>query len=201
MTTQLEVLNHVIGIVGETSVSSVTSNHPTAQSALKTITRVSKQFQLRGWWFNKEYSLPLSPNDNGEVIVPSTTIKIRPTDSANAYIQRGSRLYDPVNHTYNIGAIVKVDVTLQLATEDLPEAAAMYLMHKSAYDFYMADDGDIEKGKALLFEVTTAWAALTAQQLQMSRTNALNRPVAACLRAGIHQTGGSFNPKYPGGGN
>lgn len=201
MTTQLEVLNHVIGVVGETPVSSPTSNHPTAQSALKTIQRVSKQFQLRGWWFNKEYSLPLSPNNNGEIILPSTTLKVDPIDTASALVWRGTKLYDPVNHTYNIGEQVTVDLILKLDIEELPEAAAMYLQHKSAYDFYVADDGDPDKSKALLFEVTQAWAALSAQQLQMSNVNALARPITAYLRSGIRQSGGGYNPNYPGGGN
>lgn len=201
MTTQLEVLNHVIGVVGETAVSSISSQHPTAQAALKTIQRVSKQFQLRGWWFNREYKLELSPDTNGQIILPSTTLKVDPSDTSLNYVWRGRKLYDPQNHTYNIGAQVQVNLTLQLPTEELPEAAAMYLMHKAAYDFYVADDGDESKSKALLFEVQTAWAALSAQQLQMSNVNAKNRPVSAYLRAGIHQNGGSFNPNYPGGGN
>lgn len=201
MTTQLEVLNHVIGVVGETAVSSVSSNHPTAQSALKTIQRVSKQFQLRGWWFNREYNLELSPDSNQEVIVPLTTLKVDPVDTSSPYVWRGRKLYDPSAHTYKINAVVKVNITLQLATEDMPEAAAMYLMHKAAYDFYVADDGDEAKAKMLLMEVNTAWAALNAQQLQMSNVNAKLRPVTAYLRAGIRQTGGSYNPTYPGGGN
>lgn len=201
MTTQLEVLNHVIGVVGETAVSSVSSQHPTAQSALKTINRVSKQFQLRGWWFNKEYALTLSPNSNDEIVLPATTLKVDPTDTSLAFVWRGTRLYDPKNHTYAIGENVEVDLTLQLPIEELPEAAAMYIMHKAAYDFYVSDDGDPDKSKALLMEVNTAWAALNAQQLQMSNVNAKYRPLTAYLRAGIRQVGGGSNPNIPGGGN
>lgn len=201
MTTQLEVLNHVIGVIGETPVSNVNSTHPTAQSALLTITRVSKQFQLRGWWFNKEECLVLSPNSSGEVIVPSTTLKIDPVDTRSKLVKRGTRLYDPRNHTYNIGVAVTVDLVLLLPTDELPESAAAYLMHKAAYDFYVADDGDEMKAKLLLLEEQKSYAALKAEQLQMSDVNAKNRPVTALLRAGIHQHGGSYNPTYPGGGN
>lgn len=201
MTTQLEVLNHVIGVVGETPVSNVNSTHPTAQSALLTIQRVSKQFQLRGWWFNREEGLVLSPTTGGEIILPSTTLKVDPTDTSSKLVWRGNRLYDSKNHTYNIGQSVTVNMSILLPTNELPEVAAMYLMHKSAYDFYVADDGDEMKSKALLYESDKAYADVKAQQLQMSNVNALERPVAAYLRAGIRQYGGGFNPNIPGGGN
>ena len=201
MTTQLEVLNHVIGVVGETPVSNVNSQHPTAQSALLTITRVSKQFQLRGWWFNREERLTLSPSVGGEIVIPSTTLKIDPVDTSSKLVWRGTRLYDSLNHTYNIGTSVMVNMNLLLPTNELPEVAAMYLMHKSAYDFYVADDGDPEKAQALLFESDKAYADVKAQQIQMSNVNAKLRPVTAYLRAGLRQFGGSYNPTYPGGGN
>ena len=201
MTTQLEVLNHVIGVVGETPVSNVNSTHPTAQSALLTINRVSKEFQLRGWWFNREEDLTLNPNIAGEVIVPSNTLKIDPLDTSSKLVWRGNRLYDSINHTFNIGVPVRVNLNVQLLTNELPEVAAMHLMHLSAYDFYVADDGDEEKAKALLYKSQLAEAALKAQQLQMSNVNAKNRPVTAYLRAGLHQFGGSYNPTYPGGGH
>jgi hypothetical protein len=201
MTTQLEVLNHVIGVVGETPVSSVSSTHPTAQSALLTIQRVSKEFQLRGWWFNREECLVLSPTITGEIVVPSTTLKVDPTDSRSKLVWRGTRLYDSLNHTYNIGEAVTVNLNLLLPTNELPEVAAMYLMHKAAYEFYVADDGDADKAKALLFAEQRAEAALKAQQLQMSNVNAMNRPVTAYLKAGIGQFGGGTNPNIPGGGN
>lgn len=202
MTTQLEVLNHVIGVVGETPVSNVNSNHPTAQSALLKIQQVSKQFQLRGWWFNKEECLILSHNPyTGEVIVPSTTLKVDPVDPRSKLLKRGNKLYDSKNHTYNIGQDVTVNLWLLLPTEELPESAAMYLMHKAAYDFYIADDGDELKSQALLFEANKAEAAVKSEQLQMSNVNAKLRPVTAYLRAGIRQFGGSYNPNLPGGGH
>lgn len=202
MTTQLEVLNHVIGVVGESPVSNVNSQHPTAQSALLTITRVSKQFQLRGWWFNREESLILTPNVGGEVIVPSTTLKVDPIDTSSKLVWRGNRLYDSRNHTYIIDESVTVNLNLLLPTNELPEVAAMYLMHKSAYDFYVAEDGDADKAKALLYESDKAYAEVRSHQLQMSNVNAKNRPVTAYLRSGIHQNGGGgYNPTYPGGGS
>jgi len=202
MTTQLEVLNHVLTAVGETPVSNVNSNHPTAQSALAKVISVSKQFQGRGWWFNMEECLVLAHNPfTGEVIVPSTTLKVDPVDTRSALFKRGNKLYDRRKHTYNIGEDVTVNLWLLLPTEELPEVAAQYLMAKAAYDFYVADDGDKDKAQALLYECTKTEAAVKAEQLQMSNVNALNRPTALHLRSSFKQFGGSYNPNLPGGGH
>ena len=202
MTASLDVLNHVLSVVGESPVSNPDSQHPTAQTATITITRVNKRMQLRGWWFNRDLNLLLSPNLDGEIIVPSTTIKVDPVDSRSRLVRRGNRLYDPINHTFNIGTAIPVNMVTLLGIDDLPEAAVQYLADKAAYDFYVNDDGDELKAKLLLMEVQTAWAALVAQQLQMSNVNAKNRPSTARLLNGIKQygNGSSGNPNLIGGG-
>jgi len=201
MTTQLEILNHILGVVGVGAVSDVNSTHPTAQAALLTIQRVSKQIQLRGWWFNREENLKLSTTVGGEIILPSTTLKVDPVDPASKLVQRGTRLYDSKNHTYVISAEVIVNLNLLLPTDELPEVAAVYLLHKAAYDFYVAEDGDELKSKALMYESDKAEAALKSHQLQSSNVNAKSRPSVVYLRSGINQYGAGYNPNIPGGGS
>jgi len=203
MTASLDVLNHVLSVVGETPVSNPDSQHPTAQTATNTINRVNKRMQLRGWWFNRDLNLILSPNLAGEIILPASTIKVDPVDSKSRLVWRGNRLYDPVNHTFAINDTVAVNIVTLLAVDDLPDAAVQYLSDKAAYDFYVNDDGDETKSKLLLFEVQASWAALTAQQLQMSNVNAKNRPTVAAIRQGIGQYGAgrtNGNPDIIGGG-
>lgn len=203
MTASLDVLNHVIGVVGESPVSSPDSTHPTAQSATITITRVNKRMQLRGWWFNRDINLYLSPNLAGEIVLPSTTLKVDPVDTRSRLVKRGGRLYDPVNHTFAINTMIPVNITTQLDIDDLPDSAVQYLSDKAAYDFYVADDGDELKAKLLAIEVMTSWAALSSEQLQVSNVNAKNRPTVACIREGIGQYGAgrtNGNPNIIGGG-
>lgn len=201
MTASLDVLNHVLSVVGETPVSNPDSQHPTAQTATNTINRVNKRMQLRGWWFNRDINLILAPNLSGEIIIPATTLKVDPVDTRSRLVKRGTRLYDPINHTFVINDSVAVNIVTQLDVDDLPDAAVQYLSDKSAYDFYVNDDGDELKAKLLLIEVQASWAALTAQQLQMSNVNAKNRPSTAWLLNGIQRArSGSGNPNLIGGG-
>lgn len=200
MTTQLEVLNHMLNTIGETPVSSPDSNHPSALSATVTLNRVNKEFQKKGWWFNTEYDLTLSPDINGHILIPTGTLYIDPIDVRSRLARRNGKLYDPVNHTYVIGEAVVVDAVLQLEIEDLPESAASYLMHKAAYDFYVNDDGDETKSNRLEKRVDKAWGELRQEELKAADINANNRPMTARLRIRMRQGGAGHNPTYPGGG-
>lgn len=199
MTTTLEVLNHMLNVIGESPVSTHTSDHPSVLSAMVELNRVLKETQTRGWWFNTEYNLTLSPNDLGQLIIPSDTLFIDPVDPYSHLVRRGGKLYDPVNHTFIIDEAISVNAVLLLPVEDLPESAAMYVMHKSAYDFYVNDDGDETKSNRLEKQVDRAWATLQKEELSVSNLNAKNRPAVAQLRHRMRQHGLSYDPRWPGG--
>jgi len=199
MTTSLEVLNHVLNVVGESPVSDYNSTHPTATSVRTQIVRVNKELQKRGWYFNTEYDLTLTPNELGQILVPSTTLFIDPIDPYSSLVRRGSKLYDPVEHTFIIDASVSVNCVLLLSIEDLVESAAMYVMHKTALDYYVNDDGDNTKAIELEKRVATAWAALQSEELKAANVSAMNRPAVQALRYRMQQYGNSYNPRWPGG--
>jgi len=190
----------MLNVIGESPVSSATSNHPSALSAAVTLNKLTKELQNRGWWFNKEYALNLLPEvSTGHILIPQGALDIDPNHPYSNLVQRGNRLYDPVNHTYNIGEAVRVDVVLELTIEELPEIAAAFLKAKAAYDFYVNDDGDETKSTRLEKEVARTWASLQQAEMQNSDINSRNRPVSALLRSRIRQIGGSYNPMWPGG--
>lgn len=199
MTTKLQILNHMLAVIGEDPVSNPESTLPSAITAREVLTDVNLEVQTRGWWFNKDYKLLLSPNGDGAIILPSNTIKVDPTDTASYLVQRGTQLYDTLNHTFDIGESVYVDITLLLDVEMLPEAAATYVKRKAAYDFYVNDEGDEIKAGRLEKRMYLAWATLQQQQLQNSDVNARNRPAVQELRRGIGYPSSSTNPNYPGG--
>lgn len=199
MTTYLEILNHCMKTVGERPVSSPDSNHPTAIQARVEIDRLIKEVQTRGWWFNKEYNVPLSPNGSDQIIIPQDTLKVTPMSPYRHLVRRDGKLYDPVEHTYAIGESVSVDLVLLLEVDDLPETAAYFIMHSAAYDFYVADDGDEQKANRLERAMVKAWQALQAENLKESRVNSGNRITSRRLSARL-QRGSSLNPNLPGGG-
>lgn len=199
MTTTLECLNHVLSVIGEDPVTSSDSTHPSVISTLTQVNRVNKELQSLGWWFNTEWNLKLIPNELGQIIIPSTTLYIELTNPRQKYVRRGGKLYDPINHTFIIDADVYVNLVLLLDIGDLPETAASYVMHKTAYDFYVSDDGDEAKSTRLEKETIRAWARLQSESLQVEAVNAQNRPLVANLLKRVRQRGNGYDPRYLGG--
>jgi hypothetical protein len=199
MTTTLDVLNHMLNVIGESPVSTVSSDHPSVLAAMVELNRVKREMQTRGWWFNTEYNLKLIPNELGQILIPTDTLYIDPVDAYSHLVRRGGKLYDPVKHTFIIDTSVIVNAVLLLPVEDLPESAAMYVMHKSAYDFYVNDDGDETKSNRLEKQVDRAWAVLQSEELRVSNLNAKNRPQVAQLRYRMRQSGVNYDPRWPGG--
>lgn len=205
MTERLEIVNAALAATGVAPVSTYDSQHPDVAPVDVVITKVSKQVQLRGWWFNKDYKLSLSPDSNGRVTLPSTTLAVDPSDSTSPYVRRGKYLYDPVAHTFNIGKDVEVDIVFLLDIDELPESAGSYILEKVVHEFYVNDDGDLGKAAKIEQRAYSAWIALKAEELNNSDVNSNYRPASLRMRAGINPSTGlgvsSADPTYVGGGN
>ena len=68
---ELEALNMLLRAVGNSPVNSKSTDHPDAVNALSTLTRIRKQVQLTGWWFNIDYGVILTPDSTSNTIVNS----------------------------------------------------------------------------------------------------------------------------------
>lgn len=138
-TTKLEAVNTMLTAIGETPVNSLTSGLVDAATALTILEDTSRAVQAKGWHFNKEDKYEIVPTAAGEIVLPANCLKV---DGASVLsngdldlIQRGQRLYDRKNHTFNIGQAVKVDMVVLLDFEELPEAARNYVTIRAARIF------------------------------------------------------------------
>ncbi len=203
MTTRLDVLNSCLGSIGENPTTNADSNHPSVIAARTVLDRVTKALQMRGWWFNKEYNLTLSPNGDGEVVLPSNTLKCDPVRESVNYIKRGNKLYDPVNHTFVLSTAVEVNITVQLNIEDCPESMGDWIMKQTTYEFYRNDDGDSDKTQDLKTEARLAEVEVKKENLAASDVNSQNRPVSLLMmqriKGPLGTIGGGTNPTIPGG--
>ena len=204
MTTRLEIVNAALAATGVAPVSTADSSHPDVAPVDVVINRVSTQIQKRGWWFNKDYNLTLTPDSNGKILIPSTTLSIDPTDSNSPLVQRGSFLYDTTAHTFNIGESVSVNLITELAIDELPESAGQYILETVVHQFYVNDDGDLNKAREMEKRKNEAWIELKREELKNADHNSNNRPAVQQMRSGINPRGGRVytnDPTYPGGGN
>lgn len=207
METKLDLVNHLLQVVGERRVTTLETGHPSVVQAIQALDSWNKEFQGKGWWFNKNRDVKLLPTNTGEILVPATALEIQVTKYINdnlspynkvRYSRRGNRMYDTWENTYTIGNPIWADITILLDIEDMPQVAASYLKHLAAQNYYVDDDGDLNKASKLEERTMIAWHALKAAQLRIESTNALDSPSAQQLLYRIGQST-THNPVFPGG--
>ena len=173
----------MLAVNGEAPVSSSTSTDPAAIQAGNALTRIDRKVQSRGWWFNEE-NITLTPAaSTGEVILPSNTLSADPVDTQSQYVQRGTKLYDRENNTYQIEGAVDVSLKLQLEIDELPELAALYIMDKAVKEYYEDDDGDEQKANRLGQREAESFAYLKREHLANVDVNIRRSPLGARLLA------------------
>lgn len=137
-TTKLEAVNIMLSSIGSSPVNSLTSGLVDAEMAETILDATSRDTQSMGWHFNTEINFRISATlGTGEILLPANCLKVDGIVSETEFdlVQRGGRLYDRKNHTYNIGKTVTVDMVVLLDFEETPEACRRYVTLKAARVF------------------------------------------------------------------
>ena len=125
-TTELEAINTMLSTIGESPVNAVEdTGNVDVVIARQILQSVSREVQARGWHFNTEKNYTITPDSEGYLVLPNTVLKVDTVypDSSKDVVVRGSRLYDREKHTYVFTDAVKVDMTILLTFDELPEVA------------------------------------------------------------------------------
>jgi hypothetical protein len=137
-TTELEAVNIMLGTIGEAPISSLeVSGLVDVAVAKQLLHEVSRDVQSKGWDFNQEYEYPLARTTDGFVLVPTNALRVDTTTAFKGYdvVVRGERLYDRTNHTFVFPETLKVDMTIFLPFNEMPEAARYYITVRAARKF------------------------------------------------------------------
>lgn len=201
---RLEVINAMLQAVGEDIVTSASSNNPDVQTVSRALdTYIKKLLTMERWWFNTNYSLTLAPDNSGQIVIPSNTLRLIVQSPYSYLVQRGTRLFDPINTTYNIGFAVKCEIQINMAIEDIPESVAQYIQAWAIHRFYVDDDGDADKANVYFNERNLAMVTAKNEQLRQMNLNANMSPRAASLLYRIRPSylRGAYNQNLmlPGG--
>lgn len=148
-TTELDAVNDMLGVIGESPISSLEGTLPAdAYTAMQILGRVSREVQSRGWHFNTEEAVPLTPDESNYINIPSNVVSI---DANKVYhptldvVKRGTKLYNRENHSFDFSDYTTVycDITYLLEFTDMPEAARRYISIRAArifQDKFMGSD-------------------------------------------------------------
>lgn len=138
-TTELEAVNTMLSAISEAPVNSLGSGLPDAEVAEGILREVNRSVQSNGWNFNTELSWELTPDVNGELILPKNCLGVDEVQLIKRfdsdYVLRGHRLYDRIGHTFKIEKPITVDMVVLLPFDQLPEQARVYITLRAARVF------------------------------------------------------------------
>ncbi|MGO7451845.1 MULTISPECIES: hypothetical protein [Rhizobium] len=177
-TTELEAINLMLSVIGESPVNTVEDTGLVdAVVARQILIQSSRDVQLVGWHWNTEIDYPIAASfPEGELTLPPNTLKV---DTAGAdagldLVQRGNRLYDRKNHTFNVGRTVYVEIVLLLPFDQLPEAARSYIVMRAARQFQERMVGSETIWQFNSRDELRAWANLMSSEAETQDLNVFN---------------------------
>lgn len=139
-TSKLEAVNTVLSTVGSSPVNTLTgAQSADTRMAISTLDEVSREIQSVGWHFNTEDDLILSPDaTTGQIILADNVVRCDLTEYNTGnmdIVQRGSKLYDRVAHSYVFTNSIKATLVLLMDWDELPEPARRYITIRAARMF------------------------------------------------------------------
>jgi hypothetical protein len=137
--TELDAVNVMLSVIGEAPVSSLDiPGFVDVDLAKQILDETSVEIQSMEWECNSEKDYTLTPDNSSYIQLPTNILKLDITadfDSKYRPIQRGTRLYDKLNHTFVWTEPVTVDILWLLPYTDLPESLRRYITIAAARRF------------------------------------------------------------------
>jgi len=178
-TTELEAVNTMLTTIGESPVNTISESTADTRIAYIILGEVNRATQIRGWHWNTESDVTLTPNGSTKEITLGTDV-VRVDVDERRYtnvnvIQRGLKLYDKKNHTYQFSEPVKAEVVYLRPFSEMPEQARYYIIVRSARLFQQRMIGDATGSAFSAEEETTAFLALQNAEDETADYNILDQ--------------------------
>ena len=180
MATTLEVVNDCLATMGETPLNTLAEPHEFKASAQRMLQRANKSIQAVGWWCNLEATTYV-PGPNGQIQLPGDALKwqsgVRSSDrlirgQAKPWIiQRGSRLYDTREGSYQITEEVTGELVRLVPFEELPLVLNEFIAAQTVLRFQSNFDADNSKRAELTENWKVARIDVRAEQIRQAAVN------------------------------
>lgn len=172
--TKLDAVNIMLSSMGEPQINSLDGVAVDAQMAASLIDETSMTVQSMGWHWNREIH-SLSPDTNGEIVLPANTARIDTVNGSQTtdVVQRGQRLFDVANNTYQFTDPLEVEIFVILEFEDLPLPAKNYITIRAARILQQRLLGSDTLYKFVQQDEQTAWIALQTDNAAVTDANML----------------------------
>ena len=132
--TKLQAINIILSSVGETELETLENPGADTVLAISALERATEEIQLSGWHFNRDENYALIPDNSGIIHIPLDVHRVVAHNSRR-YVKKGSRLFDNMKNTFNIGKTVKATVLRIIPFEDMPLTFRYYAAIRGAKKF------------------------------------------------------------------
>ena len=177
--TTLDVVNDMLGLLGERRVNDLMEPHPMIPNAIAKLETATAWVQADMWWFNVEYPTLTPQVGTGALLVPNDTAAC---DSLTQYPRlavRGNRLYNLDAVTDVFTAPIRVRLHRIVPFDDCPLLARAYIAARAKLDFQKDYDGDSMKAQILSQEIKESYARMHSEHIRNAKANILHRPSMA----------------------
>lgn len=175
----LDVVNDMLGLLGERRVNDLNEPHPMIPDALAKLDTASAYVQADMWWFNVEYPTLIPQAGTGEILVPNDTASC---DSLTQYPRlavRGNRLYNLDDVTDVFENPIRVRLHRIIPFDDAPVLARAHIAARAKLDFQKDYDGDSMKAQILAREISETYARMHSEHIRNANSNLLYKPSVA----------------------
>ena len=170
----LSIVNACLRLMGETALASEQEYHEYLGNIQALYSKISRDVQVRGWWFNTEERM-LTPQTDGIIAVPNDVLSVVPTrQMAGLFAVRGRALYDTTSGTNVFTEPQHVRLILNVAIEDLPYSAYAYVREQTVFRFATDFEADNAKINNAANAAKMAYGEMHAEHIRALRANAVD---------------------------
>jgi hypothetical protein len=177
LTTKLAAVNVLLSTIAESPVASLdTSISVDVATAVGALDEVDRALQTKGWHWNREDSLELSPDGSGEIALPENYLWIGAAyavdnSSPLRVSERGRKLYNRDDHSYVFANPVALDLVVKLEWEEMPEYARQYITIAAAELFQARQQGSTIVERVTRSDVEAKMALLEQREDEAEENN------------------------------
>jgi hypothetical protein len=173
---ELDAVNDMLAAIGESPVNTLEGDtNADVANARRVLNKVNVEVQARGWTFNIEAGVTLSPDVFSKLIdyMPDF-LSVRVPGAETTYANRGGYLYDRLGKTDLFTDPIVVDMIRLRAFTEMPPQFRTYIVARASRRFNMRFFGAAEIEAALQEEENDAWAAVNEYELDYGVFNMLD---------------------------
>ena len=168
----LDVVNEMLGTMGQLPLNSLTQSHPYLAPALAALEDKNRQIQAVGQYYNTESMTGTPSAIDGRIYLSPDILEIR-SETRNL-TQRAGRLYDLDAGDDVFTEPVDMKIVRLIPFEDLPELPAQHIAAAAVLAFQRSYDGDRAKTEDLTRDTRESRAEARAQHIRATRANLLD---------------------------